>query len=1167
MNCSSCQHENREGASFCEACGTHLAAACSGCGNELRPEARFCDACGTPVDAAGAAAETSERSPSDYTPKHLADRILRSKSTLEGERKHVTVLFADVANYTRLSEGTDPEDMHSIMDRCFQIILAQVHRYEGTINQFTGDGVMALFGAPLALEDAPRRAVTAALAIQEALVPFGQEVLARHRAEFKMRIGINTGPVVVARIGDDLRMDYTAIGDTTNLAARLEALALPGSILVSEATEHLVEGFFDVEDLGAMGVKGKSVPVHAFQVLGERGIHDRIEAAVSAGLSPLVGRERELDALSAAFDSAREGRGQVAFLVGEAGIGKSRLLYEFRQQLQGEPHIWFGGRCASYGQNTAYLCVVDALQISFGIDDRDDDAGAVAKLDEGVRSLGSDLEWTLPFVRQLLSLPPGEDRVAEMDSPARRSETIRALHAILHGAAERQPLVLVIEDLHWIDAASEEFLGFLAESIPASRALFLFTHRPGYRHPFGDRSYHVRLALQPLSERQTSSLAGSLLEGSALPEPLERLIAAKADGNPFFVEEVTKSLLDDGSVRVENGRVELAKKLEDVSVPDSIQDVLMARIDRLDDEPKRAIQLASVIGREFALRLLEKISEVGDRLDSVVGELRALELIYEKTVHPELAFMFKHALTHDVAYESVLLQRRKALHRIVGHAIEELYQDRLVEHHEALAHHFTRGEEWEKALHYHDLAARKSMDAFANHAAAEHCRQALAIAERLGTAPERRIELEGRLASILYLLGDLSPSAEANLRAAELHGDSAPAALHYALASSSFLWAHDYPRGLEAADRALEMGKAHGSDAAVGVALQTRCLHNDVHGHFGPQSVEDGKRAAELAERSDNGWAIIWTLPYYAIVCKHVGHNREAIAVSERALAVARRDGLADAMPAWALGLALGGIGHYGRATALFSAAIEFCDRIGLAPIKARLMNSLGWLLAEMGCHDRARRYNEGCAELAAEMVKADLVAGAPELYANGKVNLAGNLLMLGETDAADEALEPIRRQLDVPGDPWMRWRYSLHVLDAEARLARAQRAPERALEFVERELDAARGHSANKLVARALELKGRVLLDGDARHEAEEALAEALRLAREIEYPPVIWRSLSLLAELDRRSGSPSEARRRARQARTLVDELSGPLPEDLQREFRAMGEDLEVDPLGAYR
>jgi class 3 adenylate cyclase len=546
---------------------------------------------------------------------------LTQKSTLEGERRHVTVLFADVADYTALAERADPEAMHALMDQCFRRILDEVHRYEGTVNQFTGDGVMALFGAPLALEGAPRRAVLAGLAIQRALAPLDEEVQSRYERGFTMRIGIHSGPVVVGRIGDDLRMDYTAVGDTTNLAARLQALAPPGAVWISESTRQAVAGFFELRDAGRQPVKGKRTPVHAFEVVAERPVSGRIEAAVETGLTPLVGREPELAALHAAFESAREGHGQVAFVIGEAGIGKSRLLYEFRQRLAGEPHTWFEGHCSAIANTTAFHAVSDGVRRLFGIDDRDDEAQACAKLEQREADLGGGLAWTLPFVRSLLALAPGDAAVEAMDPIRRRSETVRALQAHFLRAAARQPLVLVVEDLHWIDAASEELLSFLAESTPTARALLLFTYRPGYRHPFGDRSYHVRIAPQALSAQAMHAMTQSLLESATLPSELLALIAAKAEGNPFFVEEVTKSLVEEGVLRRTDDGVELTRALADVTVPDSIQDVLMARLDRLADEARRAIQVASVIGREFALRLLAQIREAGDRVQDVVGEI------------------------------------------------------------------------------------------------------------------------------------------------------------------------------------------------------------------------------------------------------------------------------------------------------------------------------------------------------------------------------------------------------------------------------------------------------------------------------------------------------------------------------------------------------------------
>jgi class 3 adenylate cyclase/tetratricopeptide (TPR) repeat protein len=1170
--CPSCQHENRDAAAFCEACGTRFERLCPSCGNALRLTARFCDACGANIEVSGgdepASTPDLARDPRNYTPKHLAERILTSKSALEGERKHVTVLFADVAGYTSLSERTDPEQMHTIMDRCFQIILHEVHRFEGTINQFTGDGVMALFGAPVALEDAPRRAVSAALAIQRALGPFAKEIRERHDAEFRMRIGINTGQVVVGSIGDDLRMDYTAIGDTTNLAARLEQLARPGTILISEATLNLVAGYFDSEDLGEVGIKGKAAPVRAFRVTAERAVSGRIEAAGSAGLTPLVGRERELDALGQAFESAREGHGQVAFLVGDAGIGKSRLLHEFRERLADEPHTWFEGRCAAYGENSAYLTLVDAFRRHFGIDDRDDDASALAKIDASLETLGVDLEWTRPFMRQLLSLPPGDEKVAGMEAQLRRSETLRAIQAILLTLAQRKPLVLVIEDLHWIDAASEEFVGVLAESIPGARALFVLTHRPGHQHPFGDRSYHVRLALQPLSRAETSELAERLLFASDLPESLRTLIAGKSDGNPFFIEEVTKSLIEEGVLAVHEGRVRLVGELQDVSVPDSIQDVLMARIDRLDEAPKRAIQVASVIGREFALRLLERIAEAGQQISTVVGELRSLELIYEKTVHPELAFMFKHALTHDVAYESVLIQRRTALHRIVGSAIEELYPDRLAEHYEALAHHFFRGEDWERALRYHVLAAEKAADGFANRAATQHYRDALAICERIDAPADDRRRIHDRLSRLYSSLAELPLAAEAHLASAELDDDASRAVLSVALAATNMFWAHNYDRAREINVGALATARELGDDAALGVALHVEAFDRDVHGHFDREVYQAGRRASELAESSGNPEAMAWACSYHAIGCKHVGDFQRGIDVSERALAVARRHGMNPPMPLWTLGLSLGSIGRYQDTIALFTDAIAVTHRIGQDILRARLLNSLGWCLGEIGCHEQARRPNLGCSELGAVMVEAGQVAGADELYANGKINLACNLLMLGAPDSAEEELGPVEAGLAADGDPWMRWRYTMHLIDAKARVALARGDIEKTLALTREEVAAALPRDSVKCEARAYELHGRALLHGDQRIEAEEALRKALEIAQAIQHPPVVWRSLSLLGEIARRAGAESEGQRLTRRARALVEELAAPIAsEELKRNFLALGERLETDPLGAHR
>ncbi|MBW1842968.1 MAG: AAA family ATPase, partial [Deltaproteobacteria bacterium] len=1107
MNCTSCDHLNPDAARFCNRCGTALEISCSSCSQPNPPDSRFCNHCGTQLTE-----PTAEDAPAprDYTPKHLAERILRQKAALEGERKHVTVLFADLADSTELAEQLGPEGMHALMDRAFKCILTQVHRYEGTVNQFTGDGVMALFGAPLALEDAPRKAVIAALAIHHELEAIDAEIRSAHGRSFEMRIGINTGPVVVGKIGDDLRMDYTAVGDTTNLAARLEQLAAPGGVVVSESTRRLSEGYFDFRALEPTSVKGKGAAIQAFEVLAKRTASGRIDVLTESGFTPFVGRDAESDALLAAFESARAGRGKLAFLVGEAGLGKSRLLYEFRRKLADVPHSWFEGRCASFAQTTPFYAIIDGIRRRAGIDDQDDDKAIAEKLESQELDAGGGLEWTLPFMRHLLSLPSGDVEVDALDAMTRRSECSRALQARFLREAKQQPLVLVIEDFHWIDAASEEFLGFLADSIPAAPILLVFTHRPGYEHPFGDRSFHVRIPLQALSEQAMRQMVQSVLESDELPTGLQQLIAGKAEGNPLFIEEVVRSLLEEEIVSVEAGVPHLARALGGINVPDRIQDVLMARLDRLPEGPKHAIQIASVIGREFALRLLERITEAGDQLSEIVGELRALELIYEKASHPELAYMFKHALTHDVAYESVLVQRRKTLHQIVGIAIEELYPDRIQEHYEALAHHFSQAEDWERALRYHELASEKSQATYANRAASDHCRSAIAIADRIGAGvtQQRRHALVQRLAVSCWHLSEFRASAEAFRQAAACTDEPAARALMLARAAFSYQWNHDYEKSRELESQADELATANGAEAAIAFSQMVSDERELVHGR-GLDDDASAESSAALAERSGD-------MAVYTHLLQHIGQRaewrgefRRAIEYTQKAVKIAADHRMPgeSLFGQWFLSIASVAIGEYNRGFELLGTALELSDRIGDRAVKARLLNTVGWSYAELGCHAQAIEHNRMGTEIAQEMVKLGLVAGAPELYANAAINLAGNLTALGEINAAAEQLAAIQEQHDTDDDPWMRWRWSLHLHDGLARVDLARGDAERALDRADAEIAGARERTARKIEARALELRGRTLVFMDRRDEAENALREALAITTRIEHPPVAWR------------------------------------------------------------
>src|SRR4029434_1939984 len=623
--------------------------------------------------------------------------------------------------------------------------------------QYTGDGVMALFGAPIAHEDSPRRAVHAALGMQRAIQDFGRELQTQRGFGLQMRLGLNTGLVVVGKIGDDLRMDYTAVGDTTNLAARLQQMAPPGSVLISAATQQRVAGFFETRELGELPVKGRA-PVHAFEVLRPRGRRTRFDVAVERGLTPLVGRGQELATLRMRFSEVKAGRGQVVGIAGEAGIGKSRLVLEFRRALAqaSENMTWLEGHCISFGQASPFLPLIEQLRENFQIDELDGEPEIIAKVEQGMRRMG-ELEAYIPAIRYLLSVDPGDAALTALEGPVRRRQLFTAIRALSVRGARLRPLVLVVEDLHWIDTSSEEFLNTMLDAVAGVPLLLLVTYRLGYTPPLGSRSFYTTLTLQSFSEAETLAMAGHVLGTAQFPAELQTALMEKAEGVPLFIEEVTKTLLDLGVLQREDGTYRLVKRLGEVHVPDTIQGIIMARLDRLGDDGKRLVQLASVIGRQFLVRLLARVAGLSERLDGLLRELQALEILYEQGLVPDPAYIFKHAVIQDVAYQSLLLQRRKALHRAVGEAIEALYPDRLEEHYAELAHHFSQGERWDKALVYCRQAGEKAMAQSAHREAVGYFEQALSALSHL---PEQRDTREQAIDLRLALRSALVPSGD-----------------------------------------------------------------------------------------------------------------------------------------------------------------------------------------------------------------------------------------------------------------------------------------------------------------------------------------------------------------------------------------------------------------------
>src|SRR5262245_7278186 len=853
MRCPQCGHDNPDGVKFCGECGTRFDSRCPSCGTDNPSANKFCHQCGQAL-APPPAPAARFASPQGYTPKHLAEKILTSRTALEGERKQVTVLFADVSGFTALSEQLDPEEVHHLMNRAFALMLGEVHRYEGTINQLLGDGVMALFGAPIAHEDHAQRAVHAALGMQRVLQGYGAELQRTQGIVFGVRLGLNTGLVVVASIGDNLRMDYTAVGDTTNLAARMLHVAEPGQIVIAEETHRAVRGYFVTQPLGVQAIKGKAEPVNAYEVVRARGRRTRLEVGAERGLTPFVGREPELTLLQERWAEARAGRGQVVCLMGEAGIGKSRLLLEFRRRLADEPVTWLTGRCISYGKEMAYLPIIDLLKHTFQVEEGDDDATISAKIEQGMVALGEALQPAIPHVKSLLSVPPGDAAVLRLDAQQRRLKLFEALRAMaLHGGQLR-PLVLVVEDLHWIDKTSEEVLLHLADSIPTARVLLLVTYRPGYQHPFGERTYTTRIGLRTLSDHDSLRLAAGMLAMAEFPPELRDLIVRKAEGNPFFLEEVLKSLLEVGALRQRDGRYVLTKPIAEIYVPDTIQDVIMARIDRLEEVPKRALQLAAVIGREFTVRLLERISDVKAQLEHFLQELKVLEFIYERSFYPELAYMFKHALIHDVAYNSLLMQRRKELHRLVAMAIEEPYAERLPESYEMLAYHYERGEVWEKALEYLVKAGQKAQQAYANQEALAHYNRALDTCERLGEGvePATRMTIYAGKGAVHFLLSEFRASIEAHQRLLETArqlGDRNKEAEALHQIGFGFFYAHEFEQALEFSYQAQALATEMGNQNILAASLFVIAQVHAVTGKLDEAThcVEEALRVSRMA--------------------------------------------------------------------------------------------------------------------------------------------------------------------------------------------------------------------------------------------------------------------------------------------------------------------------------
>jgi class 3 adenylate cyclase/tetratricopeptide (TPR) repeat protein len=897
MHCPRCAHDNPATGKFCSECGERLQAICPACKSPIAPTAKFCSECGQALAAAAPASApaavtppTAEAaaprfaSPDAYTPKHLVEKILTSRSVIEGERKQVTVLFADVSGFTAMSERLDPEDVHAIMDRAFEVILEGVHQHEGTINQFLGDGVMALFGAPLAHEDHAHRALRAALAVQEKLEPLRQDVRQVHGVEFRVRMGINTGLVVVGAIGRDLRMDYTAVGDTVNLAARLLSIAQPGQVVVSRQSHRLTDGFFSFEDLGEFTLKGKSQPVRAWAVTGEMRGRTRLEVSRERGLTPLAGRGEELTRLQHAYGMAAAGVGAVVLIVGEPGVGKSRLLYEF---VSGLDTFELEASCVSYGASTPYAPILELLRRHLGAREGMPADEIRTRIVEELRAVGIVSDEPPALLGHLLGLEVAPEFLARLQGAQLKERTFAALRELFTKASEEQPLVLIVENLHWIDATSQEFLAHLAQHVRGSHLLLVVTSRPGTPVgwlPAGAES----IVMEGLSAPALLEMTRALVGCAEVSEPLLEILKAKSEGNPLYVEEIVHQLQDTGAIGVEAGEGRLVSAT--VTIPETVHDIIAARIDRLADTLKRTIQGAAVIGRNFGAGLLGRVLETNGELATKLTELEHLVLIFLTAPEPDRTYSFKHALTQEVAYGSLLERRRRVYHAAVGAGLEELYRGRTEEVAELLAYHFARSAEAEKAVDYAIEAGEKAHRRWANTEALAHFGSAL---KRLETMPDsaenrlRRIDAVVKQGEIIFALGRhaehiaaldairtiVQESADSRRRAAWSYW----AGFLHSIAGSRPEVSIAYCR------EASTIAEAEGLNDIKAFA---ECCLTHVYAMAGSlrEAVEAGERALPVFEARGNVWWACRTLWGLSIATIYLGQWQRSLECCQRAL-------------------------------------------------------------------------------------------------------------------------------------------------------------------------------------------------------------------------------------------------------------------------------------------
>ena len=1017
MKCPKCQFENPAGTKFCNECGNKLEVVCPRCTKPNSPGSKFCGECGhtltSPVETnlpKDLSFDEKLAKIQKYLPGGLTEKILAQRDRIEGERRHVTIMFIDMKGFTPLTERLGPEETFSLMDKVFELLIHKVHEFEGTVNELRGDGVLAFFGAPIALEDAPQRAIRSSLAIHRELTRFNDKLKTeKNIPPVLVRIGINSGPVVVGTVGNDLRVQFTAVGDTINMAARMEQLAEPGTTYVTEDTFKLTEGFFRFEALGEKEIKGKKKPIKVYQVIAPSTRRTRFDVSAERGLSKFIGRERELDLLLDAFERAKEGRGQAVSIVGEAGVGKSRLLYEFRKAVANEDILFLEGKCLSYSRGVAYYPITDILKANFGIEDQDPDSEIVAKVKTGLTVMGADEAATLPYILELLSVKDsGIDRIP-ISPEARKERILEALKTIVVKGAEWRPLILAIEDLHWIDQSSEDVAKDLLGVVPGTRLVLLFTYRPSFAPTWGTRSYHSQVTLNRFSKKESGTMISYLLAAENREERFGEVILQRAEGIPFFIEEFVRSLRELKAIQVQDHNGQVSANRADFTIPSTINDVIMARVDSLPEGARQLVQTGAVIEREFPYSLLKRLSGLPDQeLLSLLSTLTKCELLYEHGMFPHSTYVFNHALTREVVYDSILPDKKKKLHGQIAAAIEEVCGENLSDHYGILAEHYLASENYEKASEALRLAGRRAARKGSLSEAIAHAKRRITALERLSQTDHLEESLiDARMVLGMYYL-QLNRHVEAYYAvepvvdlAAKRNNPKRLSMIYCVTGSYHSFVREDFERGLKDLKSAVELSEAAQAFVTYAQANFWSGVHLYTVACDFENSLNHFQKGLQLAVAANNLWGLSTVKSNIGMLLYFQGAPSLGLEMTAEAVRLAEESGdiFSKCRAYVSHGLCLCGRGFLKEAADNLALGAEFSSRVDYFFWNAIARYHLAEISHVMGDFQEAVGHHEEAFRL---MERCELLPSWPTL---GKTGLALSKIMNGAQGVDLESL------------------------------------------------------------------------------------------------------------------------------------------------------------------